>query len=117
MLFLALGLGFEHEPFRQTYFYLMVLAVMSTPVSYATGIVEWKQKYKGARVRVFVIKYRLGLVMMALGFLCALWYWLRPAVLEGGGTAVLFVLLNFSILPVIVYMGYLGGKVAFGGGH
>src|SRR4030066_648014 len=69
------------DSFRNAYFYLMILATLSSPISYLTGIIEWKQKYKGAKVRVFMRKYRYGLVLLSLGALCTLWYYLNPEIL------------------------------------
>jgi hypothetical protein len=31
------------------YYHLLILATLSSPVSYLTGIAEWKRKYRGAR--------------------------------------------------------------------
>jgi hypothetical protein len=96
----------------------MILATLSSPITYLTGIIEWKQKYKGAKVRVFMMKYRYGLCLLGLGILCTFWYFLNPKILtDKGELYILFVILNFSIIPLAIYLGYLGGKLAYGVTH
>jgi hypothetical protein len=91
------------------------LATLSSPATYLTGIIEWKQKYKGAKVKVFVKKYRYGLVLVGLGTLCTLWYYVDPQIVtEKDELYIPFIILNFSIIPFAVYLGYLGGKLVYG---
>jgi len=118
LFFLILSYFYQKDASLFTYFHLMILATVSAPISHATGIIEWKRKYKGARVRVFIRKYRLGLVVSGLGVACTLWYGFHPAVLNGAGTLrIIFLCLNFAILPNVIYLGYLGGRIVFGGAH
>ncbi len=116
ILFMSLLLIFGSASFNQTYFYIMILATLSTPVSYVTGIIEWKRRYQGAMKPIFVSKIRYGPVVFIIGGCCTLWRYLSPAVLESGGVAsVAFILLNLSILPVLVYLGHLGGVILYEG--
>ncbi len=118
IFFLILYQFTARESFRSTYFYLMILASLSSPATYLTGIVEWKQKYKGAKVKVFAKKYRYGLVLIGLGILCTLWYFLNPKILtDKDEWYIFFIILNFSILPFAIYLGYLGGKLVYGVTH
>jgi uncharacterized membrane protein len=118
IFFLLLYHVTDQDSFRNTYFYLMILATLSGPFSYLTGIIEWKQKYKGAKVEVFVRKYRYGLVLVGLGTLCTLWYYVDPQILtDQGGLYIPFIILNFSVLPFAIYLGYLGGKLVYGVTH
>ncbi len=118
IFFLILSYFYEKDSALFAYFYLMVLATVSAPVSYLTGIIEWKQKYKGAKVRIFDRKYRYGLVLCALGAICTLWYGYYPEIIEdNGGSRILFLSLNIATLPLVVYLGFLGGKLVFGSAH
>jgi uncharacterized membrane protein len=118
VFFLVLYHFTTQDSFRNTYFYLMILVTFISPFSYLTGIIEWKQKYKGAKVRVFMRKYRYGLILLGLGAFCTLWYYFNPKILmDKSGLYILFLILNFSILPVAVYLGYLGGKLVYGVVH
>lgn len=118
IFFLVLYHFTARDSFRSTYFYLMVLATLTSPVTYLTGIIEWRQKFKGAKVKVFVRKYSYGLALVCLGTLCTLWYYINPQILtDKGGWYFPFIILNLSILPFAVYLGYLGGKLAYGVTH
>lgn len=106
---------FSHcDSFCTTYFNLMILATFSTPISYLTGIIDWKLKFRGARTSIFIKKIWYGWVLTAIGLLCITWYWLYPTVFSSPGVAsTVFLILNVSIIPVVVYLGYLGGRLAF----
>jgi hypothetical protein len=46
---------------------------------------------------------------MGLGVLCTIWYFLNPEILtDKSGWYIPFLILNFSIIPFAVYLGYLG---------
>lgn len=118
VLFLILYKIFHQESFRSTYFHLLLVASISAPISYLTGIIEWKQKYKGARVRIFKRKYTYGIVLMGVGSFCTVWSYISPEIIRGPGILhFVFILLNFTILSLAVYLGHLGGKLVFGGSH
>jgi hypothetical protein len=113
-LFLFLLLG--KVSFHQTYFYIMVLATLSVPFSYLTGIFEWKRRFEGAeiwsmiwstdiiredrvKIQILFAKIRYGLVIFAIGDILSMVY----------------ILLNLSILPPLIYLGHLGGIIVYEG--
>ena len=101
-----------------TYHHLLILATLSAPVSYLTGIAEWKQKYRGARVRIFARKIKAGILLIVLGAFCALWYGLHPEIMQDRGAArIVFLSVNSAVFPLVVYLGTLGGKLVYGGTH
>jgi uncharacterized membrane protein len=114
ILFMFLFLIFGKTSFQQTHFYTMLLATVSVPFSYLTGILEWRQKFEGTRLPIFTAKVRFGIVIFAVGGLCTIWGAISPGVLAGGGVLrVVYILLNVSILPLVVFLGYLGGKILY----
>ncbi len=116
ILFMFLTLFSGKESFRQTYFYLMLLATTSAPISYATGLYEWKRRNQQAMIPIFLTKVRYGLVPFFLGLLCTLWHGISPGVIGGGFFSTgIFLLLNLAILPPIVYLGHLGGIIVYEG--
>lgn len=116
VFFLFLYLILRNDSFLYTYFYVLVMATLLTPATYLTGIYDWQTKYKGANAPIFILKSRYGLVLMAVGIVCAFWYGFSPEVAKGNGLLTyLFYLVNFTIVPLTVYLGYLGGKLAFPG--
>lgn len=118
IFFLILSYFYQRDASLFTYYHLMILATLSAVISYISGIIEWKQTYRGYKVRIFTRKIRFGLALLGLGITCTLWYGFHPNVLKDvDGLSILFLLLNFAILPNVIYLGYLGGKIAFGGAH
>lgn len=116
VFFLFLFLIFRNQSFLDTYFYIILLATLMTPVTYVTGLYDWQIKYKGATAPIFTHKASFGIVLIIVGMTCAAWYGLSPDVAKGSGLLTyLFYFLNFSIFPLTVYLGYLGGKLAFPG--
>ncbi|MFQ5441179.1 MAG: DUF2231 domain-containing protein [Thermodesulfobacteriota bacterium] len=116
ILFMFLFLFFGNDAFRKTYFYIMVIATCSVPVSYLTGILQWRRKFQGVMIKIFYAKIRFGVVIFIIGLACTLWYYFSPAVLENRNImTALFVLLNISIVPPIIYMGHLGGIIVYEG--
>jgi uncharacterized membrane protein len=115
IIFLFLALIFDRDSFRSSYFYLMIIATLSTPISHYTGIVEWKKKFRGARTHIFINKIRYSLILSVVGGLCTTWYWFCPGILDHIGVLnIVFIILNVSTIPLIIYLGHLGGKLIYG---
>ena len=114
LFFLVLHYLAGDPSFRTTYFYMMILSTISCPFSYVTGIVEWKQKFQGKRAWIHVQKIRYGVVFTVLGSQFTAEYGLDTDVLSSEravrGT---FVVMNLCVLAVTIYLGHLGGKIAF----
>lgn len=116
IFFMFLFLLFRNTSFNQTYFYMMVFATFSAPFSYLTGIFEWKRRFEGAMIPIFLTKIRYGLAPFIIGGFCTLWHYLYPEVLVNGGIqSVVFILLNISILPPLIYLGHVGGIIVYEG--
>jgi len=111
-----LSLLFGKAAFHQTYFYLMLIATVSAPVSYLTGLYEWQRRHQKAMVPIFLEKIRYGVVVFVIGGCCTLWNYLAPGALaEPGILTVPFILLNLAILPILFYLGHLGGIIVYEG--
>ncbi len=116
IFFMLLFLLFKNTSFNQTYFYMIALATLSAPFSYLTGIFEWKRRFEGAVIPIFLAKVRYGLAPFIIGGSCTLWHYLYPGVLVNGGIqSVVFILLNMSILPPLIYLGHVGGIIVYEG--
>ncbi len=112
VLFMILGLVFGKSSFDLTYFYLMIIATLSAPVSYASGVLEWRRRYQSANKEIFIKKIRYGVTVFIIGLLGTVWRALMPDIItEPSLMTVPFVILNLSILVPIVYLGHLGSKI------
>lgn len=118
IFFLFLALLSDKDSFHNSYFYLMIIATFFTPISHFTGIHEWKKKYRGVRTHIFISKIRYGRILILVGGLCTTWDWFYPGILDNTGVLnVVFIILNISILPLVGYLGHLGGKLVYGLPH
>jgi hypothetical protein len=114
VFFLIIFLFSGREPFRQTYGHLMILATLSVPPAYLTGLITWKEKYNGALAPIFLRKIRYSPLIFVLGCLCTIWYWMSPGIAEEtSGAGLVFLLLNLALLIPVTYLGHLGGKIVF----
>jgi uncharacterized membrane protein len=115
IFFLFLGLICDSDSFCNTYFYLMIFATLFTPLSHFTGILEWKKKFRGVKTHIFINKIRYSLVLNVVGGLCTTWYWLCPEILNYTGVYnIIFIILNISIIPIVAYLGHMGGRLVYG---
>lgn len=116
IFFMLLALITGRESFRLTYFYIITLATISVPFSYATGILQWRKKFQSMMIEIFYTKLRYGVLMFILGATATVWNFFSPDILvKGGLLTVVFVLLNLAILPPLVYLGHLGGIIVYEG--
>lgn len=116
ILFMFLFLLFGNASFHQTYFYIMVVATFSVPVSYLTGILEWRKRFKGVLIPIFAEKIKYGAVVFVIGGCSTFWHYLSPGILERGDIlSVLYVLFNLSILIPLIYLGHLGSVIVYEG--
>lgn len=116
VLFMLIYLVSGNRSFDVAHFYVLVAACVSVPFSYATGILEWRRRYQGAMLPMFVTKVRFGMSVFVLGAASAIWHYLSPGVLTGGGVAALgYVILNLAVLVPVVYLGHLGATIVYEG--
>jgi uncharacterized membrane protein len=102
--------------FERSYFYLMIVATLSVPVSYLAGLYEWKRSHQQAMVPIFMAKIRFGVVVFVLGAAATLWRLFMPGILvDLNILSVLFILLNLLVLVPLIYLGHLGGIIVYEG--
>lgn len=116
VLFMLIYLVSGYDPFGRTHFYMLLLATLSLPFSYLTGYLDWQQKYEGARIPMFLLKVRYAVVLSALGAAALLLRIVVPGILDQGVVLrSIYVMINLATLPVLVYLGYLGGVILYEG--
>jgi hypothetical protein len=115
LLYLLLFLPTGDPFFERTVIHLLVIVLLAVPVSFYSGIRDWKVKYKGAKAPVFQKKIRLSIL---LSVLCVAAVSIRVAapevMLRGGVLAWIYVAVLFAMLPTVVLLGHHGGKLAAG---
>lgn len=114
-LALMLALLTGNPCFEQTVISLLVIVLLAVPVSFYSGIKEWKKKYKGAKTPVFEKKIRLSILLMVL---CVTTVAIRVAVpdvmQQGGILSWMYGAGLIAMFPVVVLLGHHGGKLSAG---
>jgi hypothetical protein len=113
VLYLLLTLSTGNIYFEHTVEHLIVIVLMAVPVSFFSGIHDWKTKYRAAKAPIFMNKLRLSVLLFLL---CAAAVTIRlsiPDVMSRSGLEHwLYITLLFFMLPVVILLGHYGGKLS-----
>lgn len=101
--------------FEISSFIMLILGFLAAIVSGIFGLVSWKITYEGKNTRIFTMKIVLSAVLTAIITACLAWRVLNPDILTAM-TALSYIYLALAaiMVPVVVALGYLGGKIALG---
>ncbi len=115
VLYLLLALPAGDQFFERTVLHLLVVVLLAVPVSFVSGILDWKRKYNGAKAPVFMKKIRLGVALFLLAAGAVSIRLADPGVIGGTGPLHWLYLLDLLVmLPVAVLLGHYGGKLSAG---
>jgi hypothetical protein len=115
VLYLLLTLASNDVFFEHTIEHLIIVALMAIPVSYFSGIHDWRVKFKGAKAPIFIKKIRLSILLFVLCLLSVVIRLLFPRVMyQGDFLHWLYIALLISMLPVVMLLGFYGGKLSSG---
>lgn len=114
VLFLFLSQLTGNVHFEHTALHMAILAFFMIPVSFFSGIRDWRKNFGGGRAPIFYRKMWLtGLLFLLTGSATAIRS-VRPGVLfQGGILTWLYVGSLFGTLPVVLVLGHYGGKLAY----
>lgn len=115
VLFLLAAIFLNLSSFEKATYYNLVFVLLTMPVVLATGYLEWKNRYQGAKTFLFISKlFSAGVATLALVIL-VLWRFAAPAVLEPDSPYRLIYLgIAIIMLLATAIAGHLGGKLVFG---
>lgn len=115
VLYLLLTLPTGDAYFEHTVIDLLVIVFLAVPVSFFSGIIDWKKKYKGVMTPVFSKKIRLGILLMVLTTIAVSIRLLDQGVMaENGILHWVYIIILVAMLPVVVLLGHYGGKLSAG---
>jgi rubredoxin len=115
LLFLALALLIDLAAFEDVFFALLIVAVLTVPSAFGTGIYDWKKRLGGRPAPIIKKKTVLGLILFVLGIITVLWRWQDPQLLKAGGwPVVVFILLLLAMLGCVTLLGHYGSLLVFG---
>lgn len=114
LLFLFLTLLSGDPYFERTVLHLMIIALCMVPVSFFSGVRDWRAKFHGGRAPIFYRKMWLSGVLFLLVASAAGLRLARPGLLlQGGACKWIYLGCLIGTLPVVVMLGHYGGKLAF----
>ncbi|HCD35602.1 hypothetical protein EKD00_06810 [Chlorobium phaeovibrioides] len=113
VLYLLLAIPGGNVFFEHTVKHIIIITLLAIPVSFASGIHDWKTKYRGAKAPVFMKKIRLSIILFVLCFAgVGLRLALPDVMAEAGILRWLYIGILLSMLPVVTLLGHYGGKLA-----
>lgn len=116
VFFLLLTLFTGNMHFEHTALHMLVLALCIMPVSFFSGIRDWRKNFGGGRAPIFYRKMWLTGFLFLLGAGAAIIRSAWPAVLFLEGIRKwLYLGCLFGTLPVVLMLGHYGGKLAYQG--
>jgi predicted heme/steroid binding protein/uncharacterized membrane protein len=111
-IFLYLLTGIKS--FEITAFHCLAGGVMFTVVGIATGFYTWWLNYLAKPMRVLKIKIPLTLAMLITEIILFIWRIRVPDVLDPVyGSGYIYLLLVFSLVPMITLIGWFGASITF----
>ncbi len=113
VLYLLLTLSTGNSYFEHTVEHLIVIVLLAIPVSFFSGIHDWKTKYRAAKAPIFRNKIRLsGLLFLLCTSAVALRLCVPDVMSRQGIEHWIYLALLFSMLPVVTLLGHYGGKLS-----
>jgi len=113
VLYLMLTLSTGNTYFEHTVEHLILIVVMAIPVSFLSGIRDWKTKYRGAKAPIFIKKIRLSAMLFIFCISAVSIRLCIPDVMSRQGIEHwMYLVLLFSMLPVVTLLGHYGGKLS-----
>lgn len=111
-IFLYLITGIKS--FEITAFHCLAGGVIFTLVGIATGFYTWWLNYLAKPMRVLKIKIPLTLAMLIIEITLFIWRFRVPDVLDPvRGSGFIYLLLVFSLIPIITLIGWFGASITF----
>ena len=116
VLFMLLALFTGNVHFEHTALHMVILALFVMPVSFLSGIRDWRRNFGGGRAPVFYRKmWFTGILFILAGSAVAIRSIRPDALFRGGMLTWLYVGCLLGTLPVVLMLGHYGGKLAYGG--
>jgi uncharacterized membrane protein len=110
ILFLLTGI----PSFETTAFHCLGAGLLFTPVAIGTGYYTWWLNYQARPIRPVEIKKRVSLILLGTALIAMSWRILDPVILiVPGPTRWIYLILVFSLLPLVSVMGWFGAQLTF----
>lgn len=95
------------------YYSLLLGGVFTLPAILA-GYLSWRVTYQATMTMIFTRKIQLSVLLTAVLSVCLLWRTLNESILvQGTAASWLYLLLLLSLTPIVILLGYYGGKLVY----
>jgi len=110
VLFLLIAVVCGYRPLEFAAFALLVVIVISIPLTMLTGFFLWHKNYHQSRSAIFKKKIVLAWVLLSVALVTLIWRWFQPDLLTNGGfVEVFYLLLHLLMLACVTLVGHYGG--------
>lgn len=98
----------------RTVLHLLLIAACMIPVSFVSGVRDWRLKFRGARVPIFSRKIWLTGMLFALVSAAVITRLVRPELIrEWGPASWIYAGCVLGAVPVVVLLGHYGAKLTY----
>lgn len=95
-------------------YYMLILGLLSAPVTGFTGFYSWRNNYKSKMNKFFRRKLTIAPVFFFVIAACFVWRTINPQVLKAPTSfGFIYLALTLSLTPIVTALGYYGGKVVY----
>jgi predicted heme/steroid binding protein/uncharacterized membrane protein len=113
-LFILLYLITGCRPFETTALHCLGGGMLFTPVAIVTGYFTWWLNYLARPMRPVNIKIRFSILLLGFSILAFAYRVLNPEILLSfNGGSILYLLLVFSLIPIVTVVGWFGATLTF----
>lgn len=92
----------------------MFFICISMPAVIASGVIDWKNRYKARMTKVFRTKIICAAIVTILCLVLSIWWLIQPDIYSHGGTGTsIFILIHLIDLGAAGVAGWYGGKLIF----
>lgn len=113
-IFTALYLITGSKAFETTALHCLGAGILFTPVAITTGLYTWWLNYMAKPFRAVSVKKKVSIIMLILEVVVFIWRISVPDILESFGIgSVVYLVLLFSLLPIVIVIGWFGAELTF----
>lgn len=116
VIFLVPAVLLNSLTFASAAYYSLLFVLLAMPPVLITGYITWKNKYKGTKTSLFIMKIGASCVATVTLLVLVVWKTVQPDVLNSASSGRWpFLLLSLLLLASVGLAGHLGGKLVFTG--
>jgi predicted heme/steroid binding protein/uncharacterized membrane protein len=100
--------------FETASYYMLLLGLLSAPVTVLAGLFSWKTEYKSKMNKIFSRKLTFAAVFLVAITICFVWRTLNPQILTAGAdVGFIYLAIAVSLTPIVTILGYYGGEIVY----